>query len=235
MPKIHLYRREQKSNVVTPTPREATVSHTTALPATITPAILDTILGHLAPHFLPGAANNLATARHVAARILAAYNAETEEELRLAAGIVSFSFLALEPPGEAASSDLSANEKLRLHGSAISFSREIHKAQRKLDQLQRTRVAASRPPETQAPPPEPSAIPDKPSTGHPVGLIEFASEALAANTNNGGIQAWTLSHQQRRAAERTIEHLTRNNAEHVRYAATAVAMPARTQIQQSAT
>jgi hypothetical protein len=49
----------------------------------ITPAILDTILGRLALLFLSGADGDLPTARHAASRMLAAYHAETPDELRL--------------------------------------------------------------------------------------------------------------------------------------------------------
>ena len=76
-------------------------------------------------------------ARHAASHLLAAYNVATEEELGLAGEIVSFGFHALEALSEAAAPDLSMNQKLRLRGSAVSLSREAHKAQRKLDQLQK--------------------------------------------------------------------------------------------------
>jgi hypothetical protein len=179
-----------------------------SLPTTITPTIVDTILGHLAPHFLPAANNDLPTAQHAASQILAAYNTETEEELRLAAEIASFGFQALKALGEAAAPDLSPNKTLRLRGSAVSLSREAHKSQRKLDQLQRARHTAS------AQPAAPK--PDKSRTDEAVGLIEFAREALEASTKKGGIPAFTLSRQQRRAAERMTENLKRNQAEHAR-------------------
>ena len=76
------------------------------------------------------ASTKVAAARHAAGHMLAAYNAEAEEELRLAAEIVSFSFHALEALSEAAAPDLSFNRKLRLRGSAVSLSRESHKSQR---------------------------------------------------------------------------------------------------------
>lgn len=181
------------------------------LPTSITPAILDTVLGHLAPHFLPSTGNDLPIAREAAGHLLAAYNVATDEELRLAAEVVSFGFHALEALSEAAAPDLALAKKLRLRGSAVSLSREAHKAQRKLDQLQRARLT---PPEVQAGPPEPSATPDGPATKQALGLIAFAREAIEASAKPGGVQGWTLSRQQRRAAERIAANLRRNKARH---------------------
>jgi hypothetical protein len=170
-------------------------------PSTITPAILDTVLGHLAPHFMASTGNDLPSARHAASRLLAAYNAETEEELSLSAEIISFSFHALEALGEAADPDLSLTRKLRLRGSAVSLSRESHKSQRKLDQLQRARHlgAAAAAPQDQAVAPE-SAQPATPPPAKPPPAAP----------------AWPLSRQQRRAAERTAEKLRRKQAENER-------------------
>ena len=172
-----------------------------SLPAAITPATLDTILGHLATHFLAGANNDLPTARHAASHVLAAYGAETEEELRLAAEIISFGFHALEALSEAASPDLPAPEKHLLRGTAVNLSRESHKSQRKLDQLRRARLAASKPLE-----PSPQDKPD-PDPAHR--LIEFAKDAF-------GSQNWTPTRQQRRAAERIAEKLRQHEAEQAR-------------------
>jgi hypothetical protein len=194
-----------------------------SFPTSITPIILDTILGHLAPHFLTSTNGDLPSARHAASHILAAYNVETEEELRLAAEIVSFGFHALEALGQAAAPDLPLNKTLRLRGSAVSLSREAHKSQRKLDQLQRARRTATAAPQAQA-----SPAPDKPGTEQAIGLIEFAREALEASTKTGGAAAWTLSRQQRRAAERIAENFKRNKAEQARREASRIAIPAET-------
>jgi hypothetical protein len=163
---------------------------------TITPAIMDTILEHLAPHFLLGADNDLPTARQAASQMLAAYAVETDEELRLAAEIVSFGFHALEALSEAAPADLSLNKKLRLRGSAVSLSREAHKSQRKLDQLQRARLTASRQPEAQPPP------------------LEMTREPIQTTTQKDGPKLHTPSRQQRRAAMRIGEIANRNAAHH---------------------
>jgi hypothetical protein len=111
-----------------------------SLPA-IAQVILETVIGHLAVLFLSGAAGNTDGAREAARQMLAAYNAETPEELSLAAEIISLQFHALQALSDAAAPDLSMNRIIRLRGSAVSLSRESHKAQRKLDQLQRTRRA----------------------------------------------------------------------------------------------
>ncbi|HET6308582.1 MAG TPA: hypothetical protein VFG12_15435, partial [Rhodopila sp.] len=112
-----------------------------AFPATIPPAVLDTALAQIAPLFLP-AAGDTAASRDAAAQMLAAYAPETPDELSLASEIVSFSFQALEALRDATEPGLSLNKILRLRGSAVSLSREAHKAQRKLDQTQRARRAA---------------------------------------------------------------------------------------------
>jgi hypothetical protein len=170
-----------------------------SIPTTITPAIVDTILEHLAPHFLLGAGNDLLTARQAASQMLAAYAVETDEELRLAAEVVSFGFHALEALSEAAAADLSLNKKLRLRGSAVSLSREAHKSQRKLDQLQRARLTASRQPEAQPPPLQPQGV---------------TREPIQTSTQKGGPKLHTPSRQQRRAARRIGEIANRNAAHH---------------------
>ena len=69
------------------------------LAKTLPGAILETILIPLSALFLAGAAGDMTAARQAAARMLSAYHAETEDELRLAANIVGFSFHALEALG----------------------------------------------------------------------------------------------------------------------------------------
>jgi hypothetical protein len=74
--------------------------------------ILDTVLGRLALLFLTGAVGDLTAARRAAGQMLAAYHPGTEDELRLAAEIISFSFHALEALSQAADPDLSLNQQL---------------------------------------------------------------------------------------------------------------------------
>lgn len=211
-------------------------------PNTITPAILDTVLGHLAPHFLTSAKGDRPTARHAASHMLAACGLETEEELRLAAAIVGFSFHALEALSEAAQADLAIEAKLSFRAMAVSLSREAHKSQRKLDQLQRARpiappsdivAPALRPvrhaaalrtvmhaPATDAPPSLPGVTPDQPASP-PAGLIEVAREAIRAGTTTGGAKAWSQWRQQHGAAERSARNLDRGRAAQDRPAASA--------------
>jgi hypothetical protein len=210
-----------------------------SISATITPIVLDTVLGHLAPHFLISTNGDVPTARHAASRMLACHDAQTEEELHLAADIVTFGFHTLEALSHAASADMPLNQKLRLRGGAVSLSRERHKAQRKLDQLKRARLTRPAQSEITQEPPAPTpqlpaiphlpAIQDQPGTGQALSLIEFAREAIQASTKKGGVQAFSLSRQQRRAAEQIAENFRRNKAELARRdtaaAAASIAVP----------
>lgn len=127
---------------------------------TLPASILDTILKRLATLFLSGAGGDITTARHAAAEMLAAYQPETAQELRLAALLVCFSFHALEALSQAADPDLPLTKILRLRGSAVSLNRESDKAQRRLDQIQQARrEAAQAQPEPQPVQPQPSPEP----------------------------------------------------------------------------
>jgi hypothetical protein len=201
------------------------------LPALILPAILDTVLGRLALLFLTGAGGDLAAARLAASQMLAAYNAESPNELRLAAEIMSFGFHALEALSQAAAPDLPLTKILRLRGSAVSLSREAHKAQRKLDQLQRDRRAgiAAEPVENVATQTE--AVATRPQIDKALALIEATRdapgeaprvaprEATASAGRNGG-QTWTQSYQKRLTAKRIADNLKKNQAAHARQATT---------------
>jgi hypothetical protein len=160
--------------------------------ATFSAAILDTILGRLALLFLSAAAGDLTAARDAAAQMLSAYQPQTEDELRLAAAIVGFSLHALEALGQAAGPDLPLTRILRLRGSAVSLSRESHKAQRRLDQLQKARRTGS-PAASEAP--QPMQIPPK------------TEKALAGLT-------WTQAYQQRQRSKAIAENLKKNQARH---------------------
>jgi hypothetical protein len=129
--------------------------------------IYETILTGLIPLFLIAAGNNQAAARHAAAHMLSAYRPETNDELRLAANIVAFSFQALEALGQAAAPDLPVTRVLRLRSSAVALSRESAKAERRLAQLQKARQQPEAQPEPQPEPalpsPRPQPIVAKPS------------------------------------------------------------------------
>jgi hypothetical protein len=197
-----------------------------SFPATIAPAILDTILGRLALLFITGAAGDLTVARHAARQMLAAYNAETPGELGLAAEIVSLQFHTLEAPSYASGSELSLNQILRLRGSAVSLSRESHKARRKLDQLQRARRAGdvAQPAEVQpaTPIPQPEITSNRPRIDKALGLIESVREAIGHNGKKGG-DTWTQSFQKRQTAKRIAENLNKKRAREASHSARAKA------------
>jgi hypothetical protein len=173
-------------------------------PTTINQATLDTILCRLALLFLTGAAGDPATARQAAAEMLAAYNAQTSEELSLAAEIISFSLHALEALSQAADPAMSLNRTLRLRGSAVSLSRESHKCQRKLDQLQRARQAGvpQQPPEVQ---PEPSL---KLETA--IALIKAGRLTKQIVARDGG-NRWSQSVQKQKLTRRMTENLRKTH------------------------
>jgi len=110
-----------------------------SLSATITPAILDQHLGELAVLFLPSAVGDLPTARHAVGQLLAVHEAETEEELRLAADIVRFGFHALEALDRSMAPGLPGDQVLGLRAGAATFNRRAEAAQHRLDQLKRNR------------------------------------------------------------------------------------------------
>ncbi len=173
----------------------------------ITPAVLDKILGSLALLFLATTGGDLAAARHAASRLLACYDVETEEELRLAADIVSFGFHALDALGQSMAPDLPLKEVLRLRGSACSLSRQSHSSQRKLDQLRRDRLAPAAA--------EPEAVEQLP-IDLPASLADLAREAVRPPAAEGDSRTGGLFGKQHRAARIIAENLARNKAEHAR-------------------
>jgi hypothetical protein len=166
---------------------------------TLPAAALETILTHLAALFLTGAAGDITAAREAAGQMLSAYHPETEDELRLAANVISFSFQALEALGQAATPDMPLTRTLRLRGSAVSLSRESHKAQRRLDKLQADRRAGS------------------PAKIQPEAKIEKALD-LTGNTRTVTVAAkaqgltWTQAYEQRQRAARIAAGLKRAEA-----------------------
>ncbi|WP_428490390.1 hypothetical protein [Rhodopila sp.] len=186
------------------------------------------MLARLAPLLLPGAAGDLATARQAAAQMLAAHDAQTDDEIRLAGKLVGLSFQCLEALSQAAAEDLSLTAKLRLRGSAVSLSRESHKAQRQLDKLQRARrdgrteQPADAPPRTASHPQPtelqpatvPAARPDPVvSTSVAVAPAQSRPDAIhpAGRTGNA---IMTQSLHKRLAAQRITDQLKQNQAAH---------------------
>jgi hypothetical protein len=99
----------------------------------VTSVCLDKITDLLVPLFLPGTVGHLAAARHTARTMLASYDVESEDEIRLAAEIASFGFGALEALSKSMAPELSQNAVLRLRGCALH--RSGHQCQRALDRL----------------------------------------------------------------------------------------------------
>ena len=168
-------------------------------------ALLDTVLDRLAP--LLSAAANPASAREAIREMLAGYRPENANELALAAEIITLQLHTLEALGHAANPELSLNKIVRLRGSAVSLSREQHKAHRKLDQLQRARHAGIQPEQAEAPKPSPK--------------IEKAIAVVAAerpaplSVPNAAVKFPPLgSFDKLEAARRITENLKRKQAEH---------------------
>ena len=182
-----------------------------SLPATIAKAIMDTVLSRLAPLFLAAVGADIQAAQDAARQMLAAYNAETPDELSLAAEIISLQFHALEALSQASDPELSLNRKLRLRGSAVSLSRESHKAQRKLDQLQRARRAGTQPhpAEAEAPTPKPPVVETARNTSP---KTETWSQSLQKRMTANRLAKKAQKQQARQAAEtarleaKTIRH-----------------------------
>jgi hypothetical protein len=174
------------------------------LAKTLPSAVLETILTHLAALFLTGAGGDMIAAREAAAQMLSAYHPETEDELHLAANVISFSFQALEALSQAATPDMPLTRALRLRGSAVSLSRESHKAQRRLDKLQTARRAGI-PAKIQAEPAQPEA------------KIERARD-LIKDTRTVSVAAkaqgltWTQAYEQRQRDNRMAAGLKRAEA-----------------------
>jgi hypothetical protein len=191
-----------------------------SLPATLPQPMLETILTRLLGLFLTAAGGDQDAARRAARQSLAAYHPETEAELHLAADIISFGFHALEALSQSADPDLTLSAILRLRGSAVSLSREAHKARRKLDQLQRDRRAGAAQPQPEAPEP----APNPPAVDQALELIDCAREAIQAKKHGG--MTWTQQFQKRMTTKRLAERMRKKQAEDVaRLPATATAPP----------
>jgi hypothetical protein len=174
--------------------------------ATILPAVLDTILGRLALLFLSGTDGDRAAARQAAAHMLASYQPETEDELRLAAQVISFSFNALEALSQATTPDMPLNKILRLRSGAVSLSRESHKAERRLEQRQQARRDG-----IQAEPAASAAIePSRTQIDKAIDLIEDTCQQVPPIT----APIWSKAYRQQKAARQITENLKKNQAAH---------------------
>jgi hypothetical protein len=177
-----------------------------SLLTTFPAAIIETILIRLAALFLTGAGGDMAAARHAAAQMLNAYHPETEDELRLAAKIVCFSFQALEALSQAAAADLPLTRILRLRSGAVSLSRESTKAERRLAQLQKARrQAIPAQPEIQ-----PAAAQPEPKIEKAVALIEHTGKIATAAKAKG--LTWTQAHDEHQREMRIAASIKRAEA-----------------------
>ena len=178
--------------------------------ATIPAAILETIVFHLAALFLTGAGGDINAARDAARHMILAYHPETEAELRLAANLISHSFQSLEALGQAATPDMPFARVMRLRGSAVSLSRESHKAEHRLQQLQKARregvPAQSAATKSQLAQPEPA----QPRIENAVALIHDTRKVAGAAKASG--QTWTQAYEARQRDLRIAASLKRAEA-----------------------
>src|SRR5580704_17436587 len=137
---------------------------------TIAPAFLEEIVARLLHLFILGAGGDEADARYAVLSTLAAYDPEDEQELRLAAEIISFGFAALEALAKAMNPDLPLNAVLRLRGDANAAHRSGHQCQRTLDKLRKERRTPSGFAAARSPAPElPAAdTAEAANAGHPM-------------------------------------------------------------------
>jgi hypothetical protein len=171
-----------------------------SLPATIPQAIIDTVLNGVALLFL-AAAGDMQAARQAAEQMLREYHPETTDELTLAAEVISLQLHTLEALSHAATPGLPLNKILRLRGSAVSLSREQHKAHRKLDQLQRARRTSLGNAEPRAP---------GPRVETPIARADAEPPAPRPPAAPPSRQSF----QKREAARIITENLRRKQAEH---------------------
>ncbi|HYZ21187.1 MAG TPA: hypothetical protein VE690_03415, partial [Rhodopila sp.] len=108
----------------------------------IAPAFLEEILFALFQTFMAGANGDIAAARAAALAALAAYDPHDEQELRLAAQIIQYSFGALDSLARAIDPGLPLNTLLRLRGSANAMQRSANQCQRTLERLRKERRQA---------------------------------------------------------------------------------------------
>jgi hypothetical protein len=195
-----------------------------SLAATLPAAILETILLRLAALFLAGARGDIVAARQAAAHMLFAYHPETEDELRLAANIIGFSFQGLEALAQSAEPDLPITRVLRLRGGAVSLSREAAKADRRLAQLQKARRQAVeaeihpeqaqselvQPKSVQPESVQPESVQPESKTEQPLTQTQ-ATDTVAAVAKANNL-TWTQAYEQRQRDARIAASLKRAEA-----------------------
>ena len=171
-----------------------------SFPTIIAQAVLDRIIAVLMPLFLTDGQGDQVTARQAAISLLDDYNTETEEELRLAAEIISFGFGALDFLGQSMAPELTMNAVLRLRGSANTQHRSANQCQRTLDKLRKERRTMAADPKVK--PLAPTPIPTE-----SLALSNYVQAPLQSAPDI------SMSRQQRRAAERRSEKTQRQQTE----------------------
>jgi hypothetical protein len=169
---------------------------------TVAPAFLEEMVAYLLHLFIRGAGGDEAAARHAVLSTLAAYDAEDEQELRLAAEIISFGFATLEALARAMNPDLPLNAVLRLRGNANAAHRSGHQCQRTLDKLRKDRRTAA----VHSPAPEIPARSAAPTE----------APTVSQPAPNQPAPRPDLSRQQRRDLERKALKAQRKEAERAR-------------------
>jgi hypothetical protein len=204
----------------------------TEVPAMITEAVLDKVLGFLAPLFLDVVGNDTAAARNAARSTLECYGARNDRELRFAALAIAFSFGALDGLSRAAQCDLPPNQVLRLRGNATALNRAAQQNEARLEKAQRLPAteAAQAPPQQAStdgnallPPEAAGPEADLPASSDTSDLVAFVRSAwkagkAAAATAPAMQPALALSRQQRRLAERQAEKQRQRELEQARLA-----------------
>ncbi len=172
----------------------------------IAPAFLEEIVVHLLHLFIRGAGGDEAAARHAVLSTLAAYDPTDEQELRLAAEIISFGFAALEALAKAMNRDLPLSAILRLRGNANAAHRSGHQSQRTLDKLRKERRTAAG-----------LAAARLPTPGIPANTADAAEAANAGHPMSAQPAPRSdQSRQQRRELERKALKAQRKQAERAR-------------------
>ena len=161
----------------------------------ITAAVLNKLVGFLAPLFIDAIAGDAAGARDAAKAMLDSYGARTDRELRLATLAIAFSLGALDALSRAVDRDLSINQVLRLRGNANALNRAAEQNENRLEKLLRQVEAA-----TGNATPEP----DMPATSATDDLVAFVRSSWKAE-KAAATQPAPLSRQQRRFADRQAE------------------------------
>ncbi len=171
----------------------------------ISAAVLDKILGLLAPLFLDVAAPDTGTARRAAQSMLASYEARTNRELRTAALAIAFSFGALDALGRSADPDLPVNQVLRLRGNANALNRAAEQNENRLERL------LGRP---ALEPAEATPEPELPAAGATDDLVAFVRSTWKAE--KAAAQPASPSRQQQRFADRRAEKQQQREQEQTR-------------------